>query len=157
MAKCDNCAINKLQNDLCPVFRADMSGKDGCPMFQSELHTCSICGSPIIGTVYFEHDDNMDWHEECINCVQAPPCQTCVHQYCAFEKDTSCPEPPFVMRKVRQGNMIAQTQVMNPKRVEATCRRGCPCFNEDGLDNGTFCMRQNGDCGCKKYHTNWRK
>jgi hypothetical protein len=61
------------------------------------------------------------------------------------------------MREVRQGNMIAQTQVMNPKRVEATCRRGCPCFNEDGLDNGTFCMRQNGDCGCKKYHTNWRK
>lgn len=155
MPKCDTCAISKLQNGGCPVFRADMSGKDGCPLYQYELQYCDICGGPIIGTLFWEHDDNMNWHKECQNCINAPRCKTCVHQYCAFKEDTHCPEPFVVMREVRQGNMIMQTQVMNPKRVEATCRQGCPCFNEDGLDDGTFCNREN-ECGCNKYNTNWR-
>lgn len=155
MSKCDTCALTTIQNGACPIFNADMSGKDGCPYHTTELHICSICGSPIIGTVYFEHDDNMNWYKECMNCVQATPCQTCIHQYCAFQEDTHCPEPHTVMRQMRQGNMIVQQQVINPKRVEATCRQGCPCFNEDGLDNSTFCSRQNG-CGCNKYKTNWR-
>ena len=155
MSKCDNCALNQLQNGACPVFQADMTGKDGCPVFQSELHICSICGNPIIGSVYLEHDENMNWHEMCINCVKAPYCQTCVNSYCAFQEDTHCPEPPTVMHQMRQGNMIVQQQVMNPKRVEATCRQGCPCFNEDGLDDGSFCKRQD-ECGCEKYYTNWR-
>ena len=155
MSKCDTCALKTIHNGACPVFNADMSGKDGCPYHTTELHICSICGSPIIGTVYFEHDDNMNWHEECMNCVQAAPCQTCIHQYCAFQEDTHCPEPHMVMRQMRQGNMIVQQQVINPKRVEATCRQGCPCFNEDELDSGTFCGRQDG-CGCNKYKTNWR-
>jgi hypothetical protein len=132
-----------------------MSGKDGCPMYQYEVQTCDLCGNVIVGTVFLEHDDNMNWHRLCQSCINASPCQTCVHQYCAFQQDSHCPEPPYVMREVRQGNMIAQTQVMNPKRVEATCRQGCPCFNEDGLDAGAFCGRQS-EWGCNKYHTNWR-
>ena len=155
MSKCDTCALNKLQGGACPVFNADMTGKDGCPMYQYELQTCDLCGNVIVGTVFLEHDDNMDWHRLCQSCINASPCKTCVHQYCAFQQNQECKEPPYVMREVRQGNMIAQTQVMNPKRVEATCRQGCPCFNEDGLDTGEFCGRQN-EWGCNKYHTNWR-
>lgn len=156
MSKCDTCALNKLQGGACPVFKADMTGKDGCPMYQYELQICDLCGNVIVGTVFLEHDDNMDWHRLCQSCINASPCQTCVHQYCAFQQDSNCPEPPMIMREVRQGNMIMQTQVMNPKRVEATCRQGCPCFNEDGLDTGAFCGRQDA-WGCNKYHTNWRK
>lgn len=156
MSKCDTCALNKLQSGVCPVFKADMTGKDGCPMYQCELQTCDLCGNVIVGTVFLEHDDNMNWHRLCQSCINASPCQICVHQYCAFQQDNHCPEPPYVLREVRQGNMIAQTQIMNPKRVEATCRQGCPCFNEDGLDNGTFCGRQN-EFSCNKYKTNWRK
>lgn len=155
MSKCDTCALNKLQGGACPVFNADMTGKDGCPMYQYELQTCDLCGNVIVGTVFLEHDDNMDWHRLCQSCINASPCKTCIHQYCAFHQNQECKEPLYVMREVRQGNMIAQTQVMNPKRVEATCRQGCPCFNEDGLDTGEFCGRQN-EWGCNKYHTNWR-
>ena len=156
MKNCDNCALRTMQNGMCPVFRADMSGKDGCPMFTSDLHTCSICGGVMLTPAILDQDSNGDWHEICQNCLNAPLCQTCIHQYCAFQQNQECKEPPYVMREVRQGNMIAQTQVMNPKRVEATCRQGCPCFNEDGLDTGEFCGRQN-EWGCNKYHTNWRK
>ena len=132
-----------------------MTGKDGCPYHSTELHTCGICGSPMLEKSILDVDKNGDWHEMCAKCAHAPHCLTCIHSYCAFQQDTNCQEPPMVMRQMRQGNMIVQQQVMNPKRVEATCRQGCPCFNEDGLDDGSFCKRQD-ECGCEKYYTNWR-
>jgi hypothetical protein len=111
----------------------------------------------IFGDIFqlLDRDENGVWHEMCPRCANAPRCSTCIHSYCAFQQDTNCQEPPMVMRQMRQGNMIVQQQVMNPKRVEATCRQGCPCFNEDGLDDGSFCRRQD-ECGCEKYHTIWR-
>lgn len=154
MGKCDTCAYKALQNGGCPVFHADMSGKDGCPYHSTEAHICGICGSVIFGKAILEEDEGR-WHKLCGSCLSAPDCQICGNQYCAFQQDQSCHEPPFVMREMRQGNMMIQQQIRNPKRVEATCRQGCPCFNEDGLDDGTFCSRQNG-CGCNKYKTNWR-
>jgi len=144
-----------MRNGACPIFNADMTGKDGCPYHSTELHTCGICGNPIIEKSILEMDENGIWHEMCLQCANAPLCRNCIHSYCAFQQDTNCKEPPMVMRQMRQGNMIVQQQVMNPKRVEATCRKGCPCFNEDGLDDGSFCRRQD-ECGCEKYHTIWR-
>lgn len=155
MGKCDTCAYKNIAEGGCPVFHADMSGHDGCPYYSTELHTCDICGMVIFGKAILT-EENDKWYGICPKCCNAAPCQTCVNQYCAFQQDDSCQEPPYVMREVRQGNMVMQTQVMNPKRIEATCRKNCPCFNEDGLDNGTFCGRQNG-CGCDKYKTNWRR
>lgn len=154
MKQCNDCALKTMLNGMCPVFSADMSDKEGCPYFTNELHLCDVCGHPIINVVYVEQDENEKWHKLCADCVNAPPCKTCVHRYCAFQQDTSCPEPQTVMREIRQGNMIMQAQVLNPKRIEATCRKGCPCFNEDGLDDGTYCGRQNAGCG--KYRTQWR-
>jgi hypothetical protein len=155
MAKCDTCVFKTMRNGACPIFNADMTGKDGCPYHSTDLHICGVCGNPIIEKSIIEMDENGVWHEMCWQCANAPRCSTCIHSYCAFQQDTHCPEPPMVMRQTRQGNMIVQQQVMNPKRVEATCRQGCLCFNEDGLDDGSFCCRQN-ECGCNKYHTIWR-
>lgn len=155
MPLCDTCALKNLRQGACPIFNADMTGKNGCPYHKVELHTCSICGGPILDRGILEEDKNGVWHEMCMQCANAERCQTCIHSYCAFQQDTHCPEPPMVMKQMRQGNMVVQQQVMNPKRVEATCRQGCPCFNEDGLDDGSFCGRQFG-CGCNKYYTNWR-
>ena len=155
MGKCDTCAYKSIANGGCPIFHADMSGKDGCPYHSTELHTCDICGTVIFGKAILT-EENDKWYGICPNCCNAPPCKICANQYCAFQQDASCQEPPYVMREVRQGNMIMQTQVMNPKRVEATCRKGCPCFNEDGLDDGAFCGRQN-EFGCAKHKINWRR
>lgn len=155
MAKCDTCVFKTMRNGACPIFNADMTGKDGCPYHSTDLHICSICGNPMIEKSILERDENGVWHEMCSQCANAPLCHNCAHSYCAFQQDSHCPEPPVIMVEHRQGNMIMQTQTINPKRVEATCRKGCPCFNEDGLDDGSFCTRQFG-CGCEKYHTNWR-
>lgn len=156
MGKCDVCALRNIANGGCPIFQADMSGNDGCPYFAVQLDICEMCGAPIIGGSILDKDENEVWHIMCKKCAAAPKCATCVNRYCAFENDTSCKEPPMIMVQKQQGNILIQQQVMNPKRVEATCRQGCPCFDEEGLDDGSFCTRQFG-CGCQKYHTNWRK
>jgi hypothetical protein len=139
---------------MCPIFNADMSEQHGCPYFTTELRTCHICGSVILSAGILEVDEDI-WHEMCQQCASAPRCNTCQRKDCKFQNDRSCPEPPYVMVQQRQGNAIIQTQKINPKRVQATCAQGCPCFDEDGLDDGTFCLSTTG-CGCKNYKTNWR-
>lgn len=150
--KCGQCTLKALQGGMCPIFRADMSEKDGCPYFTSELRTCHICGSVIFGAGVLEADGDI-WHELCQRCVAAAPCAVCQHTDCRFQSDQSCQEPPFVMVEQRKGNMIMQTQAINPKRVQATCAQGCSCYHE--TEEGFICFRQEG-CGCKNYKTNWR-
>jgi hypothetical protein len=151
---CANCALKAIKGGMCPIFNADMSEQHGCPHFTTELRTCHICGSIILGAGILEADDDI-WHEMCQQCASAPRCNTCQRKDCKFQNDQSCSEPLYVMVQQRQGNAIIQTQTMNPKRVQATCAQGCPCFDEDGLDDGTFCLSTTG-CGCKNYKTNWR-
>ena len=150
--KCGQCALKALQGGMCPIFRADMSEKDGCPYFTSELRTCHICGSVIFGAGILEADGDI-WHELCQKCAAAAPCTVCQHTDCRFQSDQSCQEPLFVMVEQRKGNMIMQTQAINPKRVQATCAQGCSCYHE--TEEGFICFRQEG-CGCKNYKTNWR-
>ena len=150
--KCGQCALKALQGGMCPVFRADMSEKDGCPYFTSELRTCHICRSVIFGAGVLEADGDI-WHELCQKCAAAAPCTVCQHTDCRFQSDQSCQEPPFVMVEQRKGNVIMQAQAINPKRVQATCAQGCSCYHE--VKEGFICFRQEG-CGCKNYKTNWR-
>lgn len=152
--KCGQCALKALKGGMCPIFNADMSEKDGCPYFTTELRTCHICGSVILGAGILEADGDI-WHEMCQKCAAASPCNVCQRKECRFNTDQSCTEPPYVMVQQRQGNAIIQTQTLNPKRVEATCAQGCPCYNPEGLEDGLFCLSTVG-CGCKNYKTNWR-
>ena len=151
---CGECALKTIKGGMCPIFNADMTDQLGCPYFTGELNVCDVCGRAIIGKIILEEKDGT-WKKMCPACDAAPLCKHCVHSYCAFEKDTHCPEPPTIIRQTRQGNMIVQQQVINPKRIEATCRQGCLCFNEEGLNDGLFCMKMLG-CGCNKHEMNWR-
>ena len=127
----------------------------GCPIFSTTITKCALCGNIIMSQPIIDYDQDNNTHIICRNCLSATPCETCTRaNVCYFQTDHTCQEPPFIMREVRQGNMIMQTQVMNPKRVMATCAK-CECFNEDGLDTNTFCRKQEG-CGCKNQKTNWR-
>ena len=156
--KCADCALKALQGGVCPIFNADMSEKGGCPMYTTEIVQCSVCGAviPVGGTA--QYDPEIDrFALLCGNCVEGGNCATCAQPtVCRFEADTSCQEPPYVMVQRQQGNAIIQTQQLNPKRVEATCRQGCPCFWEDGLDTNLFCRRTTGGCGCRNYKLRWR-
>lgn len=155
---CANCALKTLKGGMCPIFNADMSDEQGCPMFCSELTLCDVCGAviPTGGTIQKDEESD-EYVILCAQCSAAPPCATCrYHSGCRFEQDTSCPEPLYIMVQHRQGNAIIQSQQLNPKRVQATCAQGCPCFWEDGLDDGNFCLGKIG-CGCKTYKLNRRK
>lgn len=156
MRTCGKCTYKALQDGKCPVFGREMPAETpGCPIFSTTITKCALCGNIIMSQPIIDYDRDGNTHIICRNCLSATPCETCTRaNVCYFQTDHTCQEPPFIMREVRQGNMIMQTQVMNPKRVMATCAK-CECFNEDGLDTNTFCRKQEG-CGCKNQKTNWR-
>jgi hypothetical protein len=153
---CGQCGLKALKGGMCPIFNSVMPDDGpGCPYYSAEVKTCDICGQLILmnAVIDTEHGDP---HIMCSNCANADPCVTCrQRQQCAFQFDTSCPEPQVVNVQMRQGNMVMQTQKINPKRVEATCAHGCMCFREEGLTDGDHCIKQLG-CGCPNYNPNWR-
>lgn len=153
--KCGDCALKAIKNGMCPVFEADMEGQNGCPYFTTELQICELCGNIILSQSIIQEEDGV-FHQICRNCVTGPPCKSCTKaKDCRLQNDQSCPEPLYVMVQHRQGNMVMQTQQLNPKRIQATCAQGCPCFWEEGLDDGNYCWKQL-NCGCNNYKPNWR-
>ena len=149
--KCGQCALKALKNGMCPVFNANMEEESGCPYFTTEIHICEICGNLIPKGGYIQ-EDNGEFHLMCNDCATGHPCKSCKEvRNCRFETDQDCQEPPYVMVQQRQGNMVVQTQALNPRRVQATCAAGCSCYSEE---HG--CMREYG-CGCNNHKFNWRK
>ena len=150
--KCGQCALKALKNGMCPIFNANMEGENGCPYFTTEIHACEICGNLIPKGGYIQ-EDNGEFHLMCGDCTMGHPCKSCKEvRNCRFETDQDCQEPPYVMIQQRQGNMVVQTQTLNPKRVQATCAQGCPCYH-DGED--FHCWKQM-SCGCNNHKNNWR-
>lgn len=154
--KCSKCALKELKNGMCPVFNANMDGEKGCPYFTTTLSACEICGS-IIPKGGVLQEENDIFHLLCESCATGSPCKRCVkNSECKLEQDSSCPEPLYITVQHRQGNAIVQTQQLNPKRIEATCAKGCACFYPEGMKDGYFCFKQIG-CGCNNIINNWRK
>ena len=153
--KCGDCALKALKNGMCPVFNANMEGGSGCPYFTTHLDICEVCGNVILSSSIIQEEDGV-FHLMCRNCATGHPCAACTSvRECRLQTDQSCPEPLYVMVQHRQGNMIVQQQSLNPKRVQATCAQGCPCYREEGLEEGAFCWKML-DCGCKNLKINWR-
>lgn len=153
---CGQCGLKAIKGGMCPIFNAVMpDDSNGCPYFTTEVRTCDVCGQLILMNLVIDYEDGVP-HTMCSPCANADPCVTCIQRpQCAFQSDTSCSEPQVVTVQKRQGNAVIQMQQLNPKRVMATCAHGCKCFNEDGLDDGTYCIKQLG-YGCPYYKTNWR-
>ena len=153
---CDKCALKTLQGGTCPIFRSDMTGEQGCPQFVAELEYCEVCGNIVIkGGAYRFEDSDESWHLMCDECANGHPCAACESaNYCALQQDQSCPEPLHIMQTMRQGNMVVQQQVINPKRIELTCGK-CKCYHQ--TEEGEFFCFKNEQCACNNYKVNWRK
>ena len=104
---------------------------------------CDYCGrenihAPIV--VPIEYSDPKLMCDQCF-----PYCNTCglcnQVQYCEFETNPS-PIPKQVQQTIRQGNMVAQTVVRNPERIQAFCVP-CQCWNTENQ----CCGREFGTCG----------
>lgn len=149
---CGNCALQALQGGICPLFNSQMKDNEtGCPMFTTHVEYCDICGRATAKGAVIDTCDS-DMHILCNNCATTPLCGTCIRiNECAFRTDQSCPEPPMVNVQQRQGNMVLQTQIRNPKRIDATCKQGCPCWSDE-----FGCIKEH-QCGCDKYKIRWRE
>lgn len=160
MGKCSTCGLAKVNGGMCPVFKADMNQENGCPKYADNLNTCEICGGFILpkGEVFFEdYPESTVYHILCGSCAFTKnPCQTCSIKECRFQSDTSCTEPAQMPVVRRQGNTTFQTIVINPKRIEATCAQGCPCYNAEGVAHGEHCFRQRNE-GCANHKYPWEK
>ena len=119
MGKCGQCALKALKNGMCPVLNANMEDENGCPYFTTEVHACEICGTIIPKGGYIQ-EDNEVFHLICHDCATSNPCKSCDKvKSCRFEQDQTCQEPAYVMVQQRQGNMVVQSQALNPKRIQA--------------------------------------
>lgn len=156
MKNCNNCALLK-NFKVCPIFNKDMTNGPGCPHFTIHIETCDICGGVILenGVIDLE-DDKL--HISCPRCASLPHCKVCINtQKCAFRDDESCKIPPTIMKVVSpKPGIRVQQQAINPERVQATCGKGCPCFYEEGLSDGRFCLKELGG-SCHAYKTDWQK
>ena len=140
---CGTCAFPQHNGGTCPFFYEKFPPETaGCPKHTTSLVTCDVCGKltyePIIDIT-----DEAELHMWCPDCnSKSGHCQTCNRGgECSFMNDPS-PIPKTIRKEIRQGNMIAVTDVMNPERVEKTCKNGCPC-----LDPEFGCLKQNNCCG----------
>ena len=140
---CGSCALWQHNNGICPYFRQKFEKDEGgCPMFTSEVCTCDICGNITVNPIIDVTDEN-HLHYICESCsAKSGTCATCkCGGDCLFENDPSS-LPKFIKKEIRQGNMIAVTDIPNPERIRQTCQKGCPCFDPE-----FGCLKQNNTCG----------
>ena len=135
---CGGCALRRQEDGLCAPFNKVVDEKEsGCPLYTSELWACEVCGKQDLPTNLIINPTENSIHFICGDCTQG--CRGCINSNsCAFQTDQSCPEPPFIVETVRQGNAIMQRQVPNIKRIKITCS-DCPCYSPD---SDTFCSKQ---------------
>jgi hypothetical protein len=136
---CGTCALQKQNGGICPLFGEHFEDHlAACPKHQEELKLCDVCGAITLDPI-LNLDDNKYWCSQCQ--TQKYHCVTCNRgKECVFQTDPS-PIPKIINKEIRQGNMIAVTQIPNPERVEKTCKINCACF-----DAKLGCLKQNNYC-----------
>lgn len=132
---CRTCGASQNRLDVpthrfCQRFRTPVTDTDFCSKHINRPYICDICGRAFIDPPIL-YEINGEFISMCAECDQSIGyCNTCTHSFkpCKFETDPS-PLQKIVIQQIRQGNMVMQTQVRNPERINATCAQGCPCFD----------------------------
>ena len=143
---CGGCALFKHFKGVCPYLKAQVNPQQSaCANYSNRVEVCAVCGHPTVAPI-LDLTVGGQPHWICDDCQKASSaCSTCKYgQQCAFETDPS-PIPKTIQKRFQQGNMITVTQIMNPERIEKTCKNGCTCFDPE-----YGCFKQNGCCGKHK-------
>lgn len=154
--RCENCGLSTPRLDvptqrICNLLQWAVKDTDTCPHHVSTTWECECCGQTFPGQPHVlltEEKDNV-YVTDAVVCKQCygslNTCQTCQHgDVCAFKTDPS-PIPPVINKTFQQDGMYMTTQVMNPDRINITCKNGCPCFV-----NNQCMMRSEGSCHAYK-------
>lgn len=108
---------------------------------------CDACGqSRLIDYICYCKDDSANMKILCPSCYsKTNTCYMCRSaQTCDFETNPIS-IPPVVMKTVRRGPMVTQTQIRNPDRVAETCAKNCSCYDPE-----KGCLRELGWCSSYK-------
>lgn len=148
--KCKDCSLYKLNGFRCPVFGPDIKPTDaGCPKGkEGTLRQCVNCGQYIVDAEFLTYTDEEyeDYVSLCGRCSQASgTCNLCAEAkngYCDFQQNP-IDLPQMMMKTIRQGNSVIQTQVINPARVAETCAKNCKCY----IDGECCRQSENQTCG----------
>ena len=140
---CENCALYR--QNKCILNNRPKDKEDSCPDFRKYLNICDCCGEEHIQSFLYSWD-NKNYINLCGGCFQAAStCAVCINgATCAFEQNPS-PIPKQIMKNIRQGNMMIQTAVKNPERIEKFCTN-CHCFNVEE----NVCNKEFNHCGNQK-------
>lgn len=137
---CNSCAFKTQDGFHCSLTAWEIKPfEDSCFCHIRSITECGICHTPIIGTKYIEKI-NDKFHILCSKCnAKMNTCELCDKgQECLFITDPST-LPKVVMKTVRQGNMVMQTQIRNPEREQIICPK-CKCWINDE------CQKECGRC-----------
>lgn len=141
--QCGQCAFRDAQTGICPIFKQYVDNNCSCPHFTNTIYNCNVCNTDTLQIITYIINDDSQVCFICPDCYsRLGTCQMCKNKKCNFEDDPS-PLPKTIQKQMRQGNMITTFQVMNPARMDITCKQGCPCYDEEN----NACFRQNGTCG----------
>lgn len=129
---------------FCAMSRLEVNPeKDGCTKYNAHPLSCEICKGYIAHplAVVIDPDEKGLPHIICRTCAEdMGTCKICDKvTYCAFEADNSS-IPKHIRKVTSNGRMQMETLVMNPELIEKTCKKDCPCWNDE-------CQRIHGCCG----------
>ena len=114
---------------ICAVTQQPTTpNNNACASFSNVPYECAICHRPIFHKdVIYDSKTNQIVCHTC--CDRLSSCNNCDNgRTCLFESSPS-KTPKQIQKQFRQGNMIGQTVIKNPDRIEETCKKDCPCWD----------------------------
>lgn len=149
---CETCGLFDPKQNICRLSNLQKNpSEDFCSNHVNDLLVCEVCGKWTLQPVYDLLPDG-NFHILCLSCAkQRHTCIFCKNNVeCVFQTDPS-PLPKTIVKAIQQNNMFMQQQVLNPDRIEITCKKKCKCFNSE-----IGCSRQITTCSnqdfCYPHH-----
>ena len=148
---CRTCALVDPESRICQMNRRKVElDEDFCSKHvePSELGECAYCGQLFMRPGYLEQLEDGSFIEFCHSCQEKfGTCHMCAKAMpCHLTDESYKPHlPVVVMRRIQQGNMVAQTQTINPDRVKEICVAECECWDGEGCARRDFGV-------CAKYN-----
>lgn len=125
---CKTCGFAKNGNS-CPVLKTTVDiNKDSCPLHQTEVRTCPICGNAILqGTGTYSGELGILVCNDCTKYLYT--CVTCKHNkqapQCVADQYTG-PKPVMIQVTKRQGFLTMTLPQLNPEVLDEVCPT-CTC------------------------------
>lgn len=131
---CKTCAllVSKGNDRICGLGRYKVEPEaDYCSHHQTTRVTCEICGSILLSPGILDLVDDTP-HTICPQCLSLlGTCNLCDHaKVCAFESSPST-LPKTVHKTIQRGPMQATVEIMNPDRIQETCKKDCTCWDDE--------------------------